>query len=126
MLGDQPNWTINKIESRDVIFLEGKFSRKEDINDIDRFVFLKWTSHMKALLILVRKMRVTYCLVGVYIQVSVLLGIDFEATFLRRSQRGNIHRRRFEIEGEAFTCALQEADEPKNYQEAMQSPTSEE
>ena len=28
------------------------------------YIFLKWTSHMKALLILIKKMRVTYCLVG--------------------------------------------------------------
>jgi len=57
---------------------------------------------------------------------SVPLDTNSEATFLCRSQRGNIPRRRFEIEGEAFMCAPQEADEPKNYQEAMTSPTSEE
>jgi len=57
---------------------------------------------------------------------SVQLGTDSEATFLRRSQRGNIPRRRFEIECEAFMCSPQEADDPKNYQEAMKSPTSKE
>ena len=46
---------------------------------------------------------------------SVLLGTDSKATFLRRIQHGNIPRRHFEIEGEAFMCAPQEADEPKNY-----------
>jgi len=45
---------------------------------------------------------------------------------LRRNQHGNIPRYHFEIEGEAFICAPQEADEPKNYQEAMKFPTSEE
>jgi len=87
--------------------------------------FLKWTSHMKALLILIRKMRVTYCLVGVYLRVSVPLGTDSMATFLCRSQRENIPRCCFDIEGEAFMCAPQEADEFKNYQKAMTSPTSE-
>jgi len=37
MLGEQPDGTITKIESRDVIFLEGRFSKKKDIDDIDRF-----------------------------------------------------------------------------------------
>ena len=36
-----------------------------------------------------------------------------------------VPRHRFEIEGEAFMCAPQETNEPKNYQEAMTSPTSE-
>ena len=49
---------------------------------------------------------------------SVPLGSDSEATFLRRSQHGNIPRRHFEIDGEAFMCAPQEADELKNYQKA--------
>jgi len=57
---------------------------------------------------------------------SVPLGTDFEATLLRRSQRENIPYCRFEIEGEAFMFSLQEADEPKNYQEVMTSPTFEE
>ena len=34
--------------------------------------------------------------------------------------------RRFEIEGEVFMCAPQEADEPKNYQEAIKFSTSDE
>ena len=57
---------------------------------------------------------------------SVPLGTDSETTFLRKSQHGNIPIRHFEIVGEAFMCASQEADDPKNYQEAMKFPTSEE
>ena len=37
MLGEQPDGTITEIESREVIFLEGEFPRKRDIDDIDRF-----------------------------------------------------------------------------------------
>ena len=73
ILGEQPNGTITGIESRDVVFLEGKFPRKGDINDIDRF-FLKWTSDKKALLILLRKLKKTCCLVGVYLRVRVYNG----------------------------------------------------
>jgi len=57
---------------------------------------------------------------------SVPLGTDSETTFLHRSQRGNIHRRQYEIKGEVFMCTLQDADELKNYQETIKSPTSEE
>ena len=48
MFGEQPNGTIIEIESRDVVFLEGKFPRKEDIDDIDRF-FEVDKSHVGAL-----------------------------------------------------------------------------
>jgi len=43
-----------------VVFLEGKFLRKADIDGIDRF--LKGMNHRKALLILLKKMRATCCL----------------------------------------------------------------
>jgi len=37
MLDEQPDGTITEIESSNVVFLEGEFPRKWDINDIDRF-----------------------------------------------------------------------------------------
>ena len=69
MFGEQSDGTITKIESWDVVLLEGEFPRKGDIYDIDRF--LKLMSRRKALLILLRKMRVIYCLVEVYFRVRV-------------------------------------------------------
>ena len=50
---------------------------------------------------------------------------DSQDPHLRRSQRGNIPRRRFEIEGESFLCASIDVDEPASYQEAITSPNSE-
>jgi len=108
-----------------VVFLEGEFPRKGDIDDINGF-FEVDKSHEGTLNPDKEDESDLLPNGSVPSSESILLWIDFEATFLRRSQGGNIPRRRFEIEGEAFTCALQEADEPKNYQEAMQSPTSEE
>jgi len=70
-------------------------------------------------------MRVTCCLVKVYLRVSVSLGTNSAAIFLHRSQRGNIPHRYFEIEGGAFMCAPLEAGEPKNYQEIMKSLSEE-
>jgi len=37
IFGEQPDGAITEIESRDMIFLKGEFSRKGDIDDIDRF-----------------------------------------------------------------------------------------
>ena len=57
---------------------------------------------------------------------SIPLGTNSEATLLRRSQRENIHRCRFEVKGEAFICTPLETNKPKNYQEAMKFSTFEE
>ena len=70
MLVELLDGAISKIESRDVIFLKMEFQRKGGINDNDR-LFLKWMSYMKALLILIKKMRVAYCLMGVHLRVGV-------------------------------------------------------
>ena len=50
---------------------------------------------------------------------------DSQDQNLRISQRGNIPRRRFEIEGESFLCASIDVDEPASYQETITSPNSE-
>jgi len=69
MLGEQLDGMITKIELRDVIFFEGEFPRKGI--SMTLIEFLKWMSHMKTLLILIKKMRVTYYLVGLYLRVRV-------------------------------------------------------
>ncbi|KAK0574754.1 hypothetical protein LWI29_028537 [Acer saccharum] len=43
----------------------------------------------------------------------------------RRSNHGNVPRRRFAIEGEAFMVASHDVDEPKNVNEALKSPDKE-
>ncbi|GMP68770.1 hypothetical protein CsSME_00028274 [Camellia sinensis var. sinensis] len=49
-----------------------------------------------------------------------------EDSQLRRSKRGAIPHRRFEIEGEAFMIAPSDEMEPKNLKEALSSPASKE
>ncbi|GMP34292.1 hypothetical protein CsSME_00007220 [Camellia sinensis var. sinensis] len=51
---------------------------------------------------------------------------DSQDSQLRRSKRGAIPRRRFEIEGEAFMIAPSDEMEPKNLKEALSSPASKE
>jgi len=96
-----------------VIFLEGKFSRKGDIDDIDRFFEVN-ESHEGALNLNQKNESNLLTSESVPSSTSVLLWTNFEATFLRRSQRENITHHRFEIEGKTFMCAPQETDEPKN------------
>jgi len=114
MLGEQLDGAITKIQSRDVVFLEGQFSRKGDIDDIDRFFEVdelhKDTpnpAHENESDLLPSG--------SVPLSWSVLLGTDFEATLLHRIQHRNIPRCRFEIEGGAFMYAPLVAYEPKNY-----------
>ncbi|KAL0421379.1 UNVERIFIED_CONTAM: Retrovirus-related Pol polyprotein from transposon TNT 1-94 [Sesamum latifolium] len=45
---------------------------------------------------------------------------------MRRSKRGGISRRRYEIEGESFMCASVDIDEPATYEEAVTSPNANE
>ena len=114
MLVEQPDGAITEIESLDVIFLDGKFPRKEDINDIDRFLFFEVDESHESTLNSDKEDESDLLPSGsVPSNGSVPLGTDSEATFLRISQRENIPRRRFEIEGKVFMCAPQETDESK-------------
>ena len=98
-------------------------SKKRDIDDIDRF--FKLDESQEAAPNLDKKDDSDLLPSGIVPSSgSVPLGTDSEASILRRSQHGNIPRRRFEIKGEIFMCVAQETDEPKNYQEAMKFPTS--
>ena len=49
-----------------------------------------------------------------------------EGPRLRRSERGRIPRRYFQIEGEIFLCTPLEVEEPTSYQEAIDSPSHKE
>ena len=51
---------------------------------------------------------------------------DSQDSQLRRSKRGAIPRRRFEIEGEAFMIAPSDEIEPKNLNEALPFPANKE
>ena len=57
---------------------------------------------------------------------STPLEVDPQQPQPRRSNRGNVPRRRFEIKEEAFMIASQDDDEPKTVQEAISSSVSDE
>ena len=54
------------------------------------------------------------------------LEVDSQEPQLRRSNRGNIPRRRFDIEGEAFMVAPHDDDEPRTVQKALLSSAKDE
>ena len=54
------------------------------------------------------------------------LNSDTQGSKVRRSERGTIPRRHFEIEGESFICDSLDVDEPTSYDEALASTTSHE
>ena len=54
------------------------------------------------------------------------LNSDTQGSKVRRSERGTIPRRHFEIEGESFICDSLDLDEPTSYDEALASPASHE
>ena len=75
MLGEQLDGTITEIESRDVVFLEREIPVKGDIYNIDRFFEVDESQESTPnsdkedesdLL----QMRVTYCLVRMYLRVE--------------------------------------------------------
>ena len=47
------------------------------------------------------------------------LDSDTQGSKVRRSERGTIPRRQFEIEGESFICDSLDLDEPASYEEAL-------
>ena len=52
------------------------------------------------------------------------LDSDTQGSKVRRSERGIIPHRHFEIEGESFICDSLDLDEPTSYEEALASPAS--
>ncbi|KAI9197988.1 hypothetical protein LWI28_008112 [Acer negundo] len=141
--GENLDGSVTEIESRDVNFLESEFPKRGEVDRGIRFYELDnliKDSNLNALL------DVNADLLGSSVpggrktplQVNIDLPGPFvpsgsnevvETTLLdlpsRRSNRGNVPRRRFEIEGEAFMVASHDADEPKNVNEALKSPDEE-
>ena len=112
------------MESRDTDFLEENFPRRGDVDrNLELYEIeepnegaLNSTSEIESDSIPSGSVPVSG---------SVPLDIDSQNPQVRKSQHGSVPRRRFEIEGEAFMCALQDEDEPKNYREALSYPASE-
>ena len=134
---------MTEIESRDVNFLENEFPKRGKVNRDIRFYELDnliEDSNLNT------PLDVNVDLSGTSVpsgsETSLDVNIDLprpsvpnesndivETTLLDlpscRSNRGNVPRRRFEIEGEAFMVASHDTDEPKNVNEALKSPDKE-
>ncbi|PON87593.1 hypothetical protein TorRG33x02_165860, partial [Trema orientale] len=124
MLGEQPDGIVTEIESQDVDFLEEEFPKRGDVDEnLELYAIeepnegaLNSTSEIKSDSIPSGSVPVSG---------SLPLDIRSQNPQLHKGQHGRVPRCRFEIKGEAFMCASQDKDEPKNYREALSSPASE-
>ncbi|KAI9178225.1 hypothetical protein LWI28_024079 [Acer negundo] len=139
--GENSDGSVTKIESRDVNFLENEFPKRGEVDRDIRFYELDnliEDSNLNA------QLEVNADLLGSSVpsgsktplQVNIhLLGPSVsggrnkvvETTLLdlpsRRSNRGNVPRRHFEIEKESFMVASHDADEPKMLMRLSNHPT---
>ena len=128
LIGEQTDGSVTEIESRDVTFLENEFPKK---GEIDKEFHLREIIDPSNTSPTIQPMEVDANsndlpqLSGRNTLVddsSLMKSQEFE---MRRSNRGKIPRRRFEIEGEAFMVALHDDLEPKSVHEALSCPNSE-
>ncbi|PKI68245.1 hypothetical protein CRG98_011381 [Punica granatum] len=129
-LGEQPNGTISKIESRDVDFLEDDFPSRGYVSS-DRVIYEQKDPANGAPNVLEEdgeEIPPPARLSGsdiIFDEPSSLDGAPVELK-LRRSKCGNIPHRRFEVEGDAFMVSPQDDGEPRSIQEALSSPARKE
>ena len=130
LIGEQLDGSVTELESRDVDFIESEFP---NIGEVEKNLTLyeMMDQEVGAPSRLVEdkeEIPETPRDSGSDSQPSgsTPLEVDPQQPQPRRSNRGNIPRRRFEIEGEAFMIASQDDDEPKTVQEALSSSVSDE
>ena len=126
-IGEQLDGTISKIESRDAEFLEMDFPSRGDVSKDKDFYEMEEENGAPNQ---IDETKETTPLApiesGSDIITSTLPSNEESPVLqLRRSQRGNIPRRLFEIEGNTFMADTQDHDEPRSYREAMSSVSSE-
>ncbi|OMO58188.1 Integrase, catalytic core [Corchorus capsularis] len=128
-LGEHGDGTVTEIESRDVDFLEKDFPRRREIEkEID--LYEKEDQDMEAPSSPIENEGAIPQTLGdnggdLPSNSSMPVDEDSQAQ-LRRSKRGGVPRRRFEVEGEAFMIAPQDEAEPKTFKEALSSPVVQE
>ncbi|CAL5374326.1 unnamed protein product [Camellia sinensis] len=126
-VGEHPDGSVTEIESRDVDFLEedfpsrGEVTREVEFYEMEDLLEGAPSSLVENEEIIPQAPRDS----GSDLLTHGLDPMD-EDSQLRRSKRGAIPRRRFEIEGEAFMIAPSDEMEPKNLKEALSSPASKE
>jgi hypothetical protein len=130
MLIEQTDRRVTEIESQDVDFIEDDFPT---IGEVDRSLKLYKTldqeeGTLSGLVENEEEIPLTLRDSGSDLlpSGSIPLVKDSQQPQPRRSKRGNLPRRRFEIEGEAYMIALYNDDEPRTFQEARSSSVKDE
>ncbi|XP_020112140.1 uncharacterized protein LOC109726761 [Ananas comosus] len=100
MYGKHPDGGMTEIESRDVDFLENDFP---DIGENEALRPHEEIAQNSGS--------------GPMVSGSVPIDHGLQSPSLRRSRRGGVPRRQFEIEEESFMCASTDLDEPASYAE---------
>uniref|UniRef100_A0A2N9GE70 CCHC-type domain-containing protein n=1 Tax=Fagus sylvatica TaxID=28930 RepID=A0A2N9GE70_FAGSY len=128
LISEQPDGSVNEVESRDVDFIENEFPSRGDV-DKDLTLYKMMDPNEDAPSSLVENQEEileTPRDSGSDLQPngSAPLEEDSQQPQPRRSKRGNVPCRRFEIEGEAFMVSSQDDEEPRTVQEALSSSVS--
>uniref|UniRef100_A0A2N9FVA6 Integrase catalytic domain-containing protein n=1 Tax=Fagus sylvatica TaxID=28930 RepID=A0A2N9FVA6_FAGSY len=118
MLGEHPDGGVTEIMSHHVEFMENDFPSRGDVGQsLELYEMVE--SWDDTLATNPRDSGREITLSGSDPQ---LQEDDSQNPQLCRSQRRNVPRRRFGIEGESFISATQDDTEPRSYDEAMSSP----
>jgi len=116
---------VTEIESRDVVFLEKNFLTTCKVNKDFQLYEMKNPDY-KATSHSVEDLEETLNPPGnsgsAILSILTLMEQDHEQSQPCRSIREPIPRRWFEIEGEAFTIAPQDNEEPKTFSNALSGP----
>ncbi|KAL0386489.1 UNVERIFIED_CONTAM: Retrovirus-related Pol polyprotein from transposon TNT 1-94 [Sesamum latifolium] len=132
MYGEHPDKGITEIESRDVDFLEEDFPSISEVKGNLELYELRDPQGGASITVEGETPR-SYPVIDEDNESDPKLSgscsleeHNSQNPQMRRSKRGGIPRRRYEIEGESFMCASVDIDEPATYEEAVTSPNANE
>ncbi|KAI9170264.1 hypothetical protein LWI28_025254 [Acer negundo] len=122
--GDSSDGSVTELESRDVNFLENEFPNKGEVDKDVRFFEL---DDLNDDVNLNTPIEVNTKLPGTSVPNGSNTAVEptFGDLQTRKSNRRAIPHYHFEIEGETFVVASHDSDEPKNANEALNSPAKE-
>ncbi|KAL0287546.1 UNVERIFIED_CONTAM: Retrovirus-related Pol polyprotein from transposon TNT 1-94 [Sesamum radiatum] len=132
MYGEHPNKGMTEIESRDVDFLEEDFPSISEVKENLELYELRDPQGDASITVEGETPNSYLVIDGDNESDHKLSGScsleehNAQNPQMRRSKRGGIPRRRYEIEGESFMCASVDIDEPATYEEAVTSPNANE
>ncbi|KAL0394937.1 UNVERIFIED_CONTAM: Retrovirus-related Pol polyprotein from transposon TNT 1-94 [Sesamum latifolium] len=127
MYGEHPDKGMTEIESRDVDFLEEDFPSISEVKGNLELYELRDLQGAASITVEVETPH-SYLITDGYNESDPKLSgscsleeHNSQNPQMRRSKRGGIPPRRYEIEGESFMCASVNIDEPATYEEARMS-----